>query len=188
MWIAVSRFRYNTSLSYPCGEQHEELVCFYRRAVMAKGVTVPWLPLPSAILLTCCKMESPVQGCAAQPFQLFPVSAGLHLPLRGVQFAPSASLFPGLLHLEDGKRETEKEAAPFFPWVTEMCQVHANQKSVLPMCLKDLIFRILLVTCLSIKSPVLSKSMRNKVTVPKIKVTRILQKKSTTIVTKVKSL
>lgn len=69
-----------------------------------------------------------------------------------------------------------------------MCQIHANQKSVLPMCLKDLSFPILLVTCLSIKSPVLSESMRNKVRVPKIKVTRILQKKSTTIVTKVKSL
>lgn len=42
MWVPVSWFRYNTSLFYPCGEQHEDLVCFFRRTVMTKGVTAPF--------------------------------------------------------------------------------------------------------------------------------------------------
>ena len=70
MWIPVSRFRYNTSLFYPCGEQRGELVCFYRRAVMTKGVTAPLLPLPSAILLTRYKM-----GHRYKVVQLIPSSS-----------------------------------------------------------------------------------------------------------------
>lgn len=58
------------------------MVCFYRRAVMIKGVTAPFYHVPNEISLPCYKVGSQVQCCAAHPFQIFPVSAGLHLPCR----------------------------------------------------------------------------------------------------------
>lgn len=109
MWIPVSQFGYDTSLFEPCVEQHGELVCFHRTAVTSKGVTAPLLSLPGAILLTCYKMESQVQGCMAHPFQLFPVSAGLHRPPWGAQFPSLTVLFPGFLSLEVGETGRQKK-------------------------------------------------------------------------------
>lgn len=126
MWIPVSWFRYNTFLSYPCGEQYGGPVCFYRRAVMTKGVTAPLFSLPGVILHTHYKMESQVWGYAAHSFQLFAVSTPVGCTVCMISVAlPMVSASWGW---EEG--ETEKEAAPFFPLVTKM--VHDNQKPFLP--------------------------------------------------------